>query len=82
MARPSCSGCSTPAIPAARSARRGTPRKSSGRIYEITDPDLAGEFVDQLGVDLQDESCPPEVRLLGRTIVRWRDQIVAWHTRS
>jgi transposase len=48
-------------------------------IYEITDPQLAGEFVDQLGQDLQDESCPPEVRSLGRTIVRWRDQIVAWH---
>jgi transposase len=41
-------------------------------IYDITDPGLAGEFVDQLGVDLQDESCPPEVRSLGRTIVRWR----------
>jgi transposase len=48
-------------------------------IYDLTDPDLAAEFVDQLGVDLQDESCPPEVRSLGRTIVRWRDQIVAWH---
>ena len=33
----------------------------------------------RLGHDLQDESCPPEVRSLGRTIVRWRDQIVAWH---
>ena len=48
-------------------------------IYEITDADLAGEFVDQLSVDLQDESCPPEVNSLGRTITRWRDQIVAWH---
>jgi len=48
-------------------------------IYDITDAVLAGEFVDQLGADLQDESCPPEVRSLGRTIVRWRDQIVAWH---
>jgi hypothetical protein len=48
-------------------------------IYEITDAGLAGEFVDQLGVDLQDETCPPEVRSLGRTIVRWRAQIVAWH---
>jgi transposase len=48
-------------------------------IYEIADAELAGEFVDQLGIDLQDESCPPEVRSLGRTIVRWRDQIVAWH---
>jgi transposase len=48
-------------------------------IYEISDPELAGAFVDQLGVDLQDESCPPEVRSLEPTIVRWRDQIVAWH---
>jgi hypothetical protein len=30
-------------------------------------------------VALQDDTCAPEVRSLGRTIVRWRDQIVAWH---
>jgi transposase len=48
-------------------------------VYDITDPALADDFVAQLGVDLQDQSCPPEVRSLGRTIVRWRDQIVAWH---
>jgi transposase len=48
-------------------------------IYQIPNATLAGEFVDQLGVDLQDDSCPPEVRSLGRTIVRWRNQIVAWH---
>jgi transposase len=48
-------------------------------IYEITDADLAGEFVDRLGRDLQDEWCPSEVRSLGRTIERWRDHIVAWH---
>jgi len=48
-------------------------------IYEIDDPGLAGEFVDQLAGDLQDDSCPPEVRSLGRTIRRWHPQIVAWH---
>lgn len=48
-------------------------------LYDIGDPKLAGEFVDQLGIDLQDDTCPPEVRSLGRTIRRWRDQIVAWH---
>lgn len=48
-------------------------------IYDIADPDLAAEFVERLGHDLQDESCPPEVRQLGRTIVRWRHQIAAWH---
>lgn len=48
-------------------------------IYDIDEPALAGEFVDQLAVDLQDHDCPPEVQILGRTIGRWRDQIVAWH---
>ena len=48
-------------------------------IYDIDDPDLAVEFVERLGHDLQDESCPPEVRQLGRTIVRWSAQITAWH---
>ena len=48
-------------------------------IYEITDPDLAIEFVTQLGIDLQDDSCPPEVQRLGRTITRWSSQISAWH---
>lgn len=48
-------------------------------IYDIPDPDVAGELVAQLGHDLQDDSCPIEVRSLGRTILRWRHQIAAWH---
>ena len=48
-------------------------------IYDDCDPDLALEFVTRLGSDLQDQSCPPEVRQLGRTVVRWRQQIAAWH---
>ena len=40
--------------------------------YDHTDPDLALEFVTQLGADLQDTSCPPEIRQLGRTITKWR----------
>lgn len=48
-------------------------------VYDIDDPDLAVEFVERLGVDLQDDSCPPEVRQLGRTILRWSAQIAAWH---
>lgn len=47
--------------------------------YEITDPALAVSFVTQLGIDLQDDSCPPEVQRLGRTISRWQHQISAWH---
>jgi transposase len=48
-------------------------------IYDHHDPELAAEFVERLGRDLQDESCPLEVRSLGRTLIRWRDQIAAWH---
>jgi transposase len=54
-------------------------KEVADRSTRSVTPELAGAFVDHLGVDLQDESCPPEVRSLGRTIVRWRDQIVAWH---
>jgi len=48
-------------------------------IYSIDDPDLAEVFVEQLGHDLQDDDCPPEIRQLGRTLLRWHSQICAWH---
>jgi len=48
-------------------------------IYEHHDPGLAITFVERLGHDLQDGSCPVEVRSLGRTLLRWKDQIAAWH---
>ncbi|MGA7272296.1 MAG: ISL3 family transposase [Acidimicrobiia bacterium] len=48
-------------------------------IYQIDDPDVAAGFTVQLGHDLQDESCPPEINQLGRTIIRWHAQITAWH---
>lgn len=48
-------------------------------IYDHTDPTVGLEFVTRLGADLQDDSCPPEVRQLGRTISRWRNEIAAWH---
>ena len=48
-------------------------------IYAHTDPELATEFVERLGHDLQDESCPVEIRRVGRTLLRWRNQIVNWH---
>jgi transposase len=48
-------------------------------IYDHHDPDLALEFVTRLGHDLQDRSYPAEVNSLGRTLVRWRHQIAAWH---
>lgn len=50
------------------------------QTYSHDDAELAAAWVDQLSADLQDLSCPPEIRQLGRTLRRWRDQIVAWHT--
>ena len=48
-------------------------------IYDLDNEIIALQFVERLGLDLQDESCPPEARSLGRTLLRWKHQIVAWH---
>jgi len=47
-------------------------------VYTIDDAETAAVFVAQLGMDFQDDSCPPEIQRLGRTIVRWQHQIAAW----
>ena len=49
------------------------------QIYDHTDPALADAWVDEIIRDFTDREMPFEVRRLGRTIRRWRDQIVAWH---
>ena len=49
------------------------------QIYDHTDHDLAVAWVDEIARDFTDASMPLEVRRLGRTIRRWRDQILAWH---
>jgi transposase len=49
------------------------------QIYDHTDHQLAVEWVNEIVADFADREMPPEVRRLGRTIGRWRDQIVAWH---
>lgn len=49
------------------------------QIYHRTDPELAAAWVDDIGRDFTDPSLPIEVRRLGRTIKRWRDQVIAWH---
>jgi hypothetical protein len=33
----------------------------------------------RLGADISDKDYPIEVRSLGRTLVRWKQQIAAWH---
>jgi transposase len=49
------------------------------QIYDHTDPLLAEAWVDEIIRDFADPEMPVEVRRLGRTIRRWRDQIIAWH---
>jgi transposase len=48
-------------------------------LYAHRDAEVALEWVDQLSADMRDDSSPPEVRQLGRTLRRWRTQIAAWH---
>ena len=48
-------------------------------IYAHDDADLASQWVDELIVDMASEDKPTEVRSLARTLIRWKDQIVAWH---
>jgi transposase len=49
------------------------------QIYEHTNATVAGEWVDEIGRDFRQRWMPPEVRRLGRTIIGWKSQIVAWH---
>jgi len=49
-------------------------------LYAHGDPELALGWVTELGRDLQDKDYPIEARSLGRTLLRWRHQIAAWHT--
>jgi len=47
--------------------------------YVHADAEVAVEWVTQLGRDLQDKDYPIAARSLGRTLIRWRHQIAAWH---
>ena len=46
---------------------------------QMTFPRALHGFIDELIRDMNDPSWPVEVRSLGRTFKRWRDQIIAWH---
>ena len=48
-------------------------------LYSHGDPDLALDWVIELGRDLQDTDYPVEARSLGRTLTRWKKEIAAWH---
>jgi transposase len=48
-------------------------------VYTHTDEPLARQWIDRLIVELADQDNPVEVRSLGRTLKRWKEQILAWH---
>ena len=48
-------------------------------LYAHADADLALEWLERLVVDMADQDNPIEVRSLGRTLGRWKHQIVSWH---
>lgn len=48
-------------------------------LYEVRDPSLAGQFIDELITDMADRDWPVEVRSMGRTLPRRRGPIIAWH---
>lgn len=49
-------------------------------LYAIDDPDQAAVYIDELIADMAEPSMPPEVQSLARTLHRWRDHTIAWHT--
>jgi len=48
-------------------------------LYAHADEQLATEWIDRLILDMSDATWPVEVRSLGRTLAKWRHEIVAWH---
>ena len=75
----SCSGLLRAGDPRGHVTRAWHAKEVVRSIYEHENEELALEFVTRLGHDLQDISCPPEIRSLGRTLLRWKHQIAAWH---
>jgi transposase len=47
-------------------------------LYDHENEALALEFITRLRQDFTN-AAPPEVRSLGRTLLKWKHQIVAWH---
>ncbi len=59
-------------------ARRA--KESLGELCTYRDPDLAKDHLDALIGEFTDKERPPEVKLLGRTLRAWHDEILAWHS--
>ena len=51
-------------------------------LYDHDDAEMALEFVQRLGNNLPDPDLPEGAQSLGRTLLRWKHQIAAWHGAS
>jgi transposase len=58
-----------------------TAKEAVRELYSVSGYDLAGQFIDELVRDMADKAWTIEVRSLGRTLKRWRNEIIAWHKR-
>ena len=74
-----CVASSTLVTPTAKSALPGTPPKPSEASTTSTAQLWLSDTPTGLADNLQDQSCPPEINKLGRTIARWTPQIANWH---
>ena len=52
--------------------------RDPARLYDL-DPTTAQTWITEFIDDTTDPSMPTEVQRLGRTVRRWRSQILAWH---
>ncbi len=66
--------------PTATCTRHGQPKNACARCTpSMASPELAGRWIDGVIEDCRDAKAA-EVRGVARTLKRWRDQILAWHT--
>jgi len=48
-------------------------------LYAHADAEVATQWIERLISDMADKTWPVEVHSLGRTLAKWKDEIVAWH---
>jgi len=71
-------GLPGPSVPAGYVATTWQSKELIRSLYEHENEALALEFITRLSQDFNKAS-PPKVRSLGRTLLQWKSQIVAWH---
>ena len=57
----------------------GQAKEAVRELYSHADVKTASDWIDELARDMQFEKNPLEVHSLGRTLIHWKDEIIAWH---